>query len=68
MVEYAIYKGDTFLFIGTVDECAERLNIKPTSVKFMTTPTGKKRFENRDDKSTAMTAVKLEGGEEEWRK
>lgn len=61
MTEYAIYKGDDFLFIGTVQECAKRLNILPNSVKFMTTPSGKKRFENRKDKSTAMTAVKLEG-------
>lgn len=65
MVEYAIYEGDTFLFIGTVEECSERLKIKPDSVKFMTTPTGKKRFETRKDKSKAMTAVKLEDGVDE---
>lgn len=27
--EYAIYKGDTLLCIGTAEECAEHLNVKP---------------------------------------
>lgn len=60
MIEYAIYKGDTFLFIGTAEECAERMGVKPDFVKWLTTPTGKRRFEQRKDKSKALTAVKLE--------
>ena len=59
--EYAIYKGDTFLFIDTAEACAKRLGINVESVKFMTTPSAKKRFEAREDKQNAMTAVKLEG-------
>lgn len=60
MKEYAIYKGDTFLFIGTAEECAKRLDCKPSFVKWLVTPTGKKRFESRKDQSKAMTAVRLE--------
>ena len=60
MIEYAIYKGDTFLFIGTAEECTTRMNVKPAFVKWLTTPTGKKRFENRKNKDKALTAVKLE--------
>ena len=63
--EYAIYQGDTFLFIGTAEECAERLDVKPSSIKWLTTPTGKQRFEARKDKSKAMTAVKLESEKKE---
>lgn len=59
--EYAIYKGDTFLFIDTPEACAKRLGIKVDSIKFMTTPSAKRRFEKRNDKESAMTAVKLEG-------
>lgn len=65
MIEFAIYKGDRFLFIGTADECAERMNVKPDFIRWMTTPAGKRRFESRKDKSKALTAVKLKGGEEE---
>lgn len=60
MKEYAIYKGDTFLFIGSAFECAKRMGVKPDFIKWLTTPTGKKRFESRKDKSKALTAVKLE--------
>lgn len=60
-IEYAIYKGDSFQFIGTAEECASRLDVKPSFIKWLTTPTGKKRFESRKDTSKALTAVKLKG-------
>lgn len=62
-IEYAIYKGDSFQFIGTLDECAERLEVKPSFIQWLTTPTGKKRFESRKDKNKALTAVKLKDGD-----
>lgn len=65
MVEYAIYKGDEFLFIDTLEECAKRLKIKPASVRYLVTNVGKRRFESRKDKSKAMTAVKLEDEDDE---
>lgn len=60
MNEYAVYKGDTFLTLGTAEECAAELGIKPSSVKWMATSTGRKRFESRKDQSSAMTAIKIE--------
>lgn len=41
--EYALYKGDALMIIGTIDEIANALNIKSESVKFYSTPTYKKR-------------------------
>lgn len=64
MVEYAIYKGDEFLFIDTLEGCAKRLGIKPASVRYFVTNVGKRRFESRKDKSKAMTAVRLEDDDE----
>jgi hypothetical protein len=29
---YAVYKGDRFLVLGTLEECAEFLGVKPKSV------------------------------------
>ena len=34
MKEYAIYKGDKFLFIGNIDECNKYLNIKKSNVRW----------------------------------
>lgn len=63
MTEFAIYKGDTFMFIGTAEYCAKIMGVKPEFIKWLTTPTAKKRFENRKDKSKALTAVRLEDEE-----
>ena len=49
--EFAVYKGDTFLFIGTAKECANRLAIKEDSFRFYLTPTYQKRLEKRNSKN-----------------
>ncbi len=59
-MEYAVYEGDTFLLIGTAEECANKLNVTPEYIKFLSYPAGRKRFEARKDKSKCMTAIKLE--------
>lgn len=41
--EYALYKGDKLMIIGTINKIANSLNIKSESVKFYKTPTYKKR-------------------------
>jgi len=43
MNEYAIYKGDEMLAMGTLQECAAKLNIKPESIMYYKTPTYQKR-------------------------
>lgn len=43
MKEYAMYKGDDCIAIGTIDEIAKRLNVKVKTIKFYLTPTYKKR-------------------------
>ena len=60
MVEYAVYKGEDCIAIGTAKECALELGVKPDTIRWMTTPTGKKRFESRKNTSKCTTAVKLE--------
>lgn len=41
--EYAVYKGEKLLGIGTIKELAEILNVKIETVRFYNTPTYKKR-------------------------
>lgn len=45
--EYAVYKGENLLCIGTVRECAESLGVLPATIKFYTTPTYQKRIDKR---------------------
>ena len=43
MIEYALYKGDEFIMIGTRRQLAERLGVSEDSVQYYMTPTYKKR-------------------------
>lgn len=58
--EYALYKGDEFIVLGTVDEIAKFTGIKKESVTFYGTPTYKKRNSGEN----AMCLVKLDDLEE----
>ena len=43
MKEYALYKGDKFLTIGTIEELAAYLNVKRKTITFYASPTYLKR-------------------------
>lgn len=60
--EYAVYKGENFICIGTAKECAEEMNVLPETIKFYTTPTYQKRLAKRKKVSAAgyITVTKLE--------
>lgn len=49
MKEYAVYKGDKFLLIGTIREIAEFLNVSQSTVSHYKSATHRKRrtYENR---------------------
>ena len=45
---YGIYRGDEFITVGTLKECAEHLGCKENTVRFMLTPSYKKRRKEED--------------------
>lgn len=47
MKEYALYKGDKFIDIGTKEYLAKLLNVKKETIEFYASPTKLKR--NRDN-------------------
>lgn len=58
--EFALYKGDKFLDIGTREELAEKFNVSVDTITFWSTPANLKRLSSRKIKeSKAMIAVKL---------
>lgn len=62
MKEYAVYKGEEILKIGTAKELAAFLNIKVDSIYFYNNKAYKKRLENRKTKS-ALVVVDISGWE-----
>ena len=57
--EYALYKGDEHIAYGTPKELAERLGVKPETIKFYATQSYLKRVEN-SEKKDMMVAVCLD--------
>lgn len=58
---YAIYKADELIVLGTLDECAAFLNVKPETIRFMTSPTHMKR----NTGGQRMEAIIVEDDEKE---
>jgi len=48
MTEYAVYKGDELIIIGTLKECAERLSTTEQMIKYYSYPSQKNRSEGKD--------------------
>lgn len=58
--EFSMYRGDTLVHIGTAKECAAQLGIKLSSFQWYTTPTGKRRIENRKNRDKCLYIDRLE--------
>lgn len=48
MKEYALYKGDDLLAIGTVEEIAKETGTKIGTIKYYRSPCYRRRFERRN--------------------
>jgi hypothetical protein len=45
--EWACYKGDEFITIGTISEISDYLGISEASVTWMTSPSARARYDGR---------------------
>ncbi|MCJ0932571.1 hypothetical protein MST22_15595 [Virgibacillus halodenitrificans] len=57
--EWAVYKGDKFLFIGSTNECAARLGVKNETVRYYSTPTYWRKLEKRNNWDNSLIVVDL---------
>lgn len=57
IIQYAIYKGDDFLFMGTKKECAEYFNVKENTILHWATPTYLKHLK---DNNNMMIAIRVD--------
>lgn len=65
MKEYAVYKGEDFLVMGTLAECAEKLGVLPATVYFYSTPTYQRRLAKRKMTGNARVTVPLDEEDDE---
>lgn len=65
LAEYAIYKGEELLFIGTLTECAEEREVRIETILFYLTPTYQKRVAKRKNPQNALTVTLLDDRDEE---
>ncbi len=57
--EYAAYRGDEFIFVGTIEEIVEYTGLSYSTVEFKTHAVAKKR-----DKGNGLLLYKLEEDED----
>lgn len=57
--EYAVYRGDGLIVIGTAKECAKEMGVTPEYIKWMTTPAAARRLKKRKHPELATTAIRL---------
>lgn len=62
MKEYALYKGDEILQIGTIQEIAKEQKVKEKTVEFYKTKSYEKRIQNRKNKN-ARILIEIEESE-----
>ncbi|MBS1968679.1 MAG: hypothetical protein JSU04_00135 [Bdellovibrionales bacterium] len=51
MKEYALYKGEDVIAVGTIHEIAAKTNVKPDTIRFYTSPAYERRLAARKDKN-----------------
>lgn len=59
LYDYAIYKDDEFIFLGKVNECAERLGVKNETIRYYTSQAYSRKLEKRNSKN-AFIVIKVE--------
>lgn len=57
---YALYHGDDLILIGTLNELAERINVKPRTIFFYSTEAYKKRRKYNFDNCYVVIEVEDE--------
>jgi hypothetical protein len=58
--EYAIYKGEELIAMGTAEECAAKLGVTKEYVYWLTMPTAKKRLAKRKNPERCTVGFRLD--------
>ncbi|OQR57868.1 hypothetical protein [Bacillus sp. CDB3] len=58
--EYVVYKGESLLCIGTIQECADYMGVLPETVRYYTTPAYQRKLAKRKRARNYLTVAVLE--------
>ncbi|MGR3774600.1 hypothetical protein ACT1UG_02390 [Bacillus paramycoides] len=58
--EYVVYKGESLICMGTIQECADYMGVLPGTIRFYMTPAYQRRLANRKKARNYLTVTKLE--------
>lgn len=59
LAEYALYKGESILSIGTIDEIAEEMDVQYRTIKYYTTGAYKRKLAKRKNPKNFKVLVLL---------
>lgn len=65
MKEYAVYKGDKLIVMGTAFQCAEKMGVSEKYIYWLTMPTAKRRFAQRKNPHRCTVAVVIDDDDTE---
>lgn len=60
MQEYALYKGDRLLAIGTIHQIAKDQGVKPRTVYYYGTKAHKRKLREREESNNARVLVPID--------
>ncbi len=60
---YALYKGDTFLTLGTMPELVEETGITEGSLRYLSTPRYRRVIEEKGYTKNSKVLIRIEEGE-----
>lgn len=62
--EYAVYKGEQLLVMGSAHHCAEFLGVQPETIYYYTTDAYQRKLEKRGSRENVRIAVRIDDEEE----
>ncbi|WP_430748770.1 hypothetical protein [Bacillus cereus] len=57
--EYVVYKRESLLCIGTIQECADYMGVLPSTVRFYTRPAYQRRIASRKNARNYITVTEM---------
>lgn len=60
MSDYALYKGDEFVTLGSLQEVANYQGVKPTTISYLASKAYLKKLEKRKNSDSALIAIRIE--------
>jgi hypothetical protein len=64
--EYAVYRGEEFMCVGTLKECAESMGVKPDTIRYYLRPAYQNKIAKRKRSSgNVITVIRLDEDDDE---